>query len=537
MLRNILLIRNTLFAVFVLSLTVSSLKAQELKKDPDKPSETELLSEHDKEESGRERVEAEVDKEVIQALEAFKNDEYKESVNLYLSAIKKLDKASDLSEHVDDKIKNIKQNLAIVYHYWARDIAEQAEKFADQEKFDLATQKAAEALKMDPTLAKRMERLVKRFQKQRKVAVYKEETSEDIIDSNKKKRLYQIDILMAQGRKLYQQKLWHRAREKFEEVLVIDPFNLPAVQYIKKLTKKMYTAGGRRYEMTVQERDAEAVWSGVMPLIPRALEPDARGPVPIERNTAGNRIKGKLEEIMIEHMEFEDATIPAVIKALRYEAKQQDKDKEGVNILLRLEVAASSSAPSDPDGGGLEEEFLLEDETSPEDGDVPEDGEGVGEGRTITIMFDDLSLGEAIRNICLAAEMKYRIEEYAVVIAGKNVPLDDLETRIYPVDSEADFGGEEAAGDGGTTTSVKPYFTRQGVTFPEGSQVVYDDAISRLIATNTPEQLRRIERIIDELNVVDHRYHIKSNSIFIRIYSRCNSQPYTDLIGFTEFRH
>jgi Flp pilus assembly secretin CpaC len=367
---------------------------------------------------------------------------------------------------------------------------------------------------MDPTLSKKIERLLKRIEEQKKVTKYRSETDEAVIDGNKKERLYQVDILMAQGRKLYAQKLWHRAREKFEEVLIIDPYNITAVEKIKKLTKKMYTAGVHRYEATQQERNAETEWKQITPLIPRSLEPEAQAPTPILRNVAGSKIQNKLDEIMIEHMEFEDASIRAVINMLRIEAKKQDKDKEGINIILRMAASAAGAGgggdASEGDVDGGEEEFLLDDTTSsdtPDTSDTANSDAGGGAGeKTITIMFDDLSLGEAIRNICLAAELKYRVEEYAVVIAGKDVPLDDLETRIYPIDSEAGMSSEEdSSGDGSTTgaASVQGFFERQGILFPEGAKAVYDEAISRLIATNTPEQLRRIERIIDELNVVD----------------------------------
>ena len=58
------------------------------------------------------------------------------------------------------------------------------------------------------------------------------------------------------------------------------------------------------------------------------------------------------------------------------------------------------------------------------------------EGKTVTIMLDDVSLYEAIKNICMAADLKYRIEEYAVVIAHKNFPMDPVKTKIYPVPPE-----------------------------------------------------------------------------------------------------
>ena len=221
-----------------------------------------------------------------------------------------------------------------------------------------------------------------------------------------------------------------------------------------------------------------------------------------------SKLQDKLNNIIINHLEFEDASIFAVVNLLRAEAKEMDLDKKGINIVLLL---GNDSGEREMDEDE-EEDFLRDDDT--EDEDLIVDAENTGE-RTITIMFDDLSLGEAIRNICIAADMNYRVEEYAVVIASKNVALDNLETRIYPVEQDAfaEMGAEEV--ENGATTSVKDYFIRRGIAFPGEARIVYDNSISRLIATNTTENLRKIEWIIDELNVIDPQVLITSR--FIKI--------------------
>lgn len=215
-------------------------------------------------------------------------------------------------------------------------------------------------------------------------------------------------------------------------------------------------------------------------------------------------IRKKLEEIIIEHIEFEDATIQGVIDALCVEAKRKDPEGKGINIVYLPKIK-----PVKPKSD-LE---LFLDEVEDEEDLKPEPDED--SFREITMMFEDLSLGEAIRNICFAAELKYRVEKHVVVMADKSVPLDPLETRIYPIESEADFGSQSAKLDTGGTESVKPFFERRGVFFPDGSEIVYNDAVSRLIAKNTPEQLRRIEMLIDEIYVVDPQVLITTRLIKI----------------------
>jgi tetratricopeptide (TPR) repeat protein len=527
--------------------TASVGKAEQPKTSPS------LKNSLDEEIVAREKQAVAAEQKVQEARKAFELDKYKEAVDLYMDAYEKFKPLAATSKYIQRKMKKINSNLAMVYYYWARSLYTQAQEDSEMKRYDEAVEKCKNILKMDPTMTSKVERLMKRISAGREGLLYKNETDESVVDKNKKDRLYQIDVLMAQGRKLYAQKLWHRAREKFEDVLLIDPYNLTAIELIRKLTRKMYSAGVKRFDATIRERNAETLWKHVTPLIPRSLTPVIDTAAPVKKNDASSIVKKKLDSIIIEHMEFDEATISAVVDMLRLEAKKQDKEHKGVNILLRLQPApslggegagggaAESSGGEDAadggDKGGVD--FLLDDASDDKadaggdagtdagaDDDTEDDGGGVadsGAEPTITIMFDDLSLGEAIRNICLAADLKYRVEDYAVVIAANNVALDDLETRIYPIDSEVDMGngdggdgGDGEDGGGGATTSVKEYFQKRGISFPEGSKIVFDSGISRLIATNTPEQLKRIERIIDELNVVDPQVLIECKFVEIQ---------------------
>lgn len=497
---------------------------------------SEVTSDINKEEAYREKIELEAEKFVREAGMAFQKDEYSKAIKLYLEAIDKLKMCSTTSGYTKDRVKNIQQNMAVVYHYWGRETADQAEKEAEEGKFDEAITKCVTAMKIEPSLQTKMERLIKKYQRMKSNTKYKNQVTEEIVDPKKEERLYEIDVLMLQGKRLYQAEQWHRAREKFEQVLLIDPYHLKAMEEIKKLTKRMYKAGQRRFETTQEERNAEVEWNYISPLIARSLAPQEQRPEPIEREQTGTKIKDKLKSIIIDHMEFEDASISAVVNLLRVRAKDLDPQKEGINIFLRMgnNAAPAAAAPEEglekpaADEGLADDDFLSEDDDAGGAGDALIDdavGESNNKEKTITIMFDDLSLGEAIRNICIAADMNYRIEEYAVVIAAKNVALDNLETRIYPVEQDAfrEMGAEDGAE--GSTTSVKDYFSKRGIAFPTGARIVYDGSISRLIATNTNENLRKIEQIIDELNVIDPQVLIEAKFVEIQ-------ENKTDELGF-----
>lgn len=145
-----------------------------------------------------------------------------------------------------------------------------------------------------------------------------------------------------------------------------------------------------------------------------------------------NKLRRKLRTIVIDHIEVEDATVEAVIKLIRIRAKDLDPEKEGVNIVLFLDppkkkAAAQKKAKKDAEEDEDDIDFLEE---------ITDEATGENK-KTVTLMFDDISLGEALKHICTAADLVYKVDRYAVVIAHKDFPLSKMETKIFPIDSDA----------------------------------------------------------------------------------------------------
>ena len=117
----------------------------------------------------------------------------------------------------------------------------------------------------------------------------------------------------------------------------------------------------------------------------------------------------------------------------------------------------------------------------------------------ITVELENVTLGEAIGYICRSANLNYKIEENAVIIATPMVSLDDLETSVFPIEKEAlNLLGEDVSGD-----AVIGYFLDRGVPFPQGAKCAFDEGISRLIVTNTQKNLDLVAEIINQMNVAD----------------------------------
>ncbi len=467
------------------------------------------------------------------------------AIENYLNAKAALEKCDPdgVSDYVKRKIDSCDQQIANCYYIWSKTIANEAEELARSQDYDEAIAKCQQAMKIYPQSQKKMKDLIKQYSKMKKVVTYRREISEDTVDPNKENRLYGIAVLLKQGSALYNDGQYDKARDKFEEVLIKDPFNFKAINWLRRVNLKLKIKGHNRANATFTERIAEEQWKTLTPIVPRTLTGTTESILtPVDRESPTDKIQKKLKDIIIDRIEFEEVTIPTVVKFLKQRSKQLDPENIGINIFLRLSYGpapestgkkkpAATAAPAAPgapsaaaakpkpaggDGGGL-----FDDEGGGDDlfGGGGGGGGAAGGGGgtsttatipTVTMVVDDISLDEAIRYICRAANLKYRVEKYAVVIASQDIPLDEVETRIYPLEQEA----LEAIGGGEDVDAVMEHFRSRGVGFPTGAKIVYDSNISRLVATNTPENLKKIEEIIhNELNAVDPQVLIQAKFI------------------------
>ena len=93
-----------------------------------------------------------------------------------------------------------------------------------------------------------------------------------------------------------------------------------------------------------------------------------------------NPLQKRLDTIMIDNVEFEDANPLTVFKALRKKSKELDPDGKGVNFIFK----------------DLDKSKKL-----------------------VTLILSDASLAYVIKSICLSADLEYTVDEYAVIIQPK----------------------------------------------------------------------------------------------------------------------
>jgi hypothetical protein len=194
-------------------------------------------------------------------------------------------------------------------------------------------------------------------------------------------------------------------------------------------------------------------------------------PVPAElpRQTSAPStvaITGKLNSIIFPKIDFRDATVREAIEFLAAKSKSLDPEGQGVNIVLKFDDA----------------EF----------------------GKTrITLTLNNVPLIEVIKYVTNLANLKYKIEPFAVSI----VPIGTATEELFIKEWKVPPGLFRAAPESKTPTSgvagadgpanAKDFLAASGVTFGQGAFAMYSPASSTLIVKGTQDQLDLVERIIE----------------------------------------
>ena len=473
-------------------------------------------------------IESKANKAMTEANDEFVKNHYKEAVEKYLEAIKQMKVISDDdNKFFKKRIDQCKEQISKSYYYWSMDMAMEAEKLGQAKKISEAIELCKEAIKIYPPCKKKMDEKIARFERMQKTTERRNQSSENSVVPGKDEQEYSIQVLLKQAKVLYDAKDYSGAKNKYEQVLLTDPYQDEAIQGLRATNIRIEKVGAQRNFNMFHEATAEMAWKWATPITAEnTTENKELLEKPVSKELTENKIQQKLNSIKIPRLDFEDVTIPTAIKYLREQSKQLDPEGVGVNIFLRLATDADKkpadaapAAPAAPDAtaappadaaAAAAAAAAAETTTTPAAADnKPSEPSNTA---VVNLILTNKTLGEAIHFLCQAAKLKFRVEKYAVVIASPDVPLDDLETKIFPVEQAS----LSSIGNGEDPELLKRHFEDRSIKFPEGAKIVYDPRISRLIATNTPENLRKIEQVIsNELSF--HEPMVQIQAKFVEI--------------------
>lgn len=314
----------------------------------------------------------------------------------------------------------------------------------------------------------------------------------------------EVNALLNQAEGYYATGRNDLALKRYEQVLNLDPYSIAARNGMEKVNKQRKTY----YDSAYNETRSRMLW-----LTDRAWERPVRKLTPAGRDTDGSSfgtntaanskdaINNKLNKIIIDRMDLEDASIREVVDFLKQKSRQLDNStddpkKKGVNIVLKL--ASPAAAPAPVDGQAAE---------------IPASESGVTEDTKISIALKNVPLIEAVRYLTELSGLKYKIEPFAVSIIPLTENTEELVTKEYRVPpgfipasagestASGPTPGSQPSGDSNTRITGRrnatQYFTEQGVPFPTGAFAQYIASGSKLIVRNTQAAVDLIDTIVE----------------------------------------
>jgi len=279
------------------------------------------------------------------------------------------------------------------------------------------------------------------------------------------------------AKELFETGQYDAAAATLGEVLQIDPYNLRAAELLRKINLK---------RKSVAEKDRELIrkqmllvvsenWTNELRL-GENLEEEAAEVTPINRSNEF-AIQEKLRTIIIPQVDFVDASIQDAIRFLTAKTRELDPEGTGVSFLLKNEQVLEQSA-------------------------------------RFSLSLNNIPADEVLRYATNLAGVKSKIEEFAVFIVPLSDRSDVLVTRDFPV--RATFFDVEREGQededvrtrrrrAPTTTTrdnerdnIRAALEFRGVSFPEGSTAIYNNATGILTVKNTQDQIDLIEELVTE---------------------------------------
>ena len=209
---------------------------------------------------------------------------------------------------------------------------------------------------------------------------------------------------------------------------------------------------------------------------PTALAPAAAPAAP-----GTDLLRRRLERIIIPKLEFREATVQEALDFLKKKSVELDDEsppgEKGVNIVLKL----PESGPAVP---GME--------PSP-NAKLP--GASVNPADTrITVSLTNIPLIEALKYVTGLANLKFKIDPYAVSVVPLSEPTDVLATKELkiPPDLIPRVPGNPAT----DSESAKNWLIANGVQFNGAASVYFDSKTGRLVVRNTQDQLDLLDQMI-----------------------------------------
>jgi general secretion pathway protein D len=336
-------------------------------------------------------------------------------------------------------------------------------------------------------------------------------------------------FIEAQG--FYDTGRFDMAKKRCEQILNVDRYNIAARQMEEKINRKISDYGVAAYNETRSDsiRQVDLAWQRPI----RRFTLPTEIPVTEGRTDAATaeRIRRKLDRIIIPKLELREATIREAVEFLKKKSQELDVDspagEKGVNIVLKLEGTPGGAPSGLPEAApNLGVPGIPGLDPAPAAAPAMPAAAPMAFGNPadarVTVSLTNIPLIEALRYVTGLANLKFKVEPFAVSVVPISENTETLVTKEWKIPPDLiprtpgaggaaagglaapAFGGGAAPADasrGGSgitdRESAKNWLIANGVQFAGASSAIYIVRSSRLIVRNTQDQLDLVDTIIE----------------------------------------
>ena len=300
-------------------------------------------------------------------------------------------------------------------------------------------------------------------------------------------KVNQVQQLFAEAEQFRRTGQWDEATERLREILAIDKYNITATKELERIDKEEYDYDEHARLETRDEmlRQVEEHW--YEEITNKSENPTAQPGQPEIVRETNFSMEEDLKNIFLS-LDFNNATIEEATNFLSVESKRLDPSHKGVNFIIQPE--ASSSA------------------------------------KPVTLTLNNVPMGEALRYVCQLANVKFKVQDYAISIVPFTANDQDLINRTFIVQpsflaisntgaitsaTSALLGGDSGGASDRPLPSdssapvpsenggdaVRQALEAKGIKFPPGASAVYSPSTGELTVVNTPDQMELLEELVN----------------------------------------
>ena len=333
---------------------------------------------------------------------------------------------------------------------------------------------------------------------------------------------------LKRARQLLAQRELDSALDECELVLVKDPYNQEALRLRDSIVRKRDVILKQERKVAREKwiADVDAAWRP--PYAVNATDTDEKKgatvkakPDPNSERTVEQTIVQRMKAMRLPAISFKPpATIIDAVEYFRGASKDFDDparplEQRGFNFVLKTPEAVrmhASAAPSED----------ADDFSDTGSDEAANAGGPIGVPVIPMITASDITFYDALKLVCESVEYKFTVQGPIVMVMHKDMSVEELVTRSFPVlssftekmgsatediksmKSSTGFGGgasrKDDEGEENEQRDWKEFFSLLGVKWPEGSSIFYVKTVGRLFVKNTQENLAEFENVLAQLN-------------------------------------